>query len=179
MRSVPRLTAQRPVLLGSVLALLLASAVIGGLLWINARNTPASGQGNCPSGGLNLHLFATPGSGAGHKAIQGVPGPPSPSATPVPVISGGHILVTLPNNRATIAVPVGTVVDMALSGGSWSLPVSSNQQTLPRISSSSACDRVQASFRVQGDGWIEAHTNTPKGIGAPDIVFRVTVRVAS
>jgi hypothetical protein len=38
---------------------------------------------------------------------------------------------------------------------------------------------VRASFRVQGNGWIEAYTNTPKGMGASDIIFRVTVRVVS
>jgi hypothetical protein len=103
----------------------------------------------------------------------------APSPTPEPVVSAGHILLTVADNRRTISVPVGTVVDIVLNGGSWSVPVSSNPQSLPRSSSASSCDGVRASFRVQGNGWIEAHTNTPKGMGAPDIIFRVTVRVVS
>jgi hypothetical protein len=173
MRAVPR-----RVLVSGAIALLVL-VVIGGLLWIQARKTPGSGQGNCPSGGVNLQFFATPGSGAGHQTIQGVSGPPSPSPTPEPVVSAGHILLTVANNRRTISVPVGTVVDIVLNGASWSLPVSSNPQSLPRSSSASSCDAVRASFRVQGNGWIEAYTNTPKGMGAPDIIFRVTVRVVS
>ena len=65
---------------------------------------------------------------------------------------------------------------MELSTQQWSLPVSSDPKTLPRLSASSSCDgTVRGSFRVQGNGWIESDVHMPSNVGAPDIVFRVTV----
>jgi hypothetical protein len=93
-------------------------------------------------------------------------------------VSGGHVRVTFANNRSTVTVPVGTVIDVDLDSP-WSLPVSSDPQTLPRLSSSSSCDgKVRASFRVQGPGWIEADIHGFTG-GAPDVVFRVNVVASS
>ncbi len=83
--------------------------------------------------------------------------------------------MTLANNRATLTVPVGTVIDVELTSAAWSAPVSSDPKMLPRISSSSSCDGVQANFRVQGNGWIEAVTHRASTGGIPDIVFRVNV----
>jgi hypothetical protein len=81
------------------------------------------------------------------------------------------------NSRATISVPRGTIVDVDLTSGPWSTPVSSDPKMLPRLSTSSSCDgRVQASFRVQGSGWIEAQTNRGGGgHGVADFIFRVNV----
>jgi hypothetical protein len=93
-------------------------------------------------------------------------------------VSGGHVRVTFANNRSTVTVPVGTVVDVDLDS-LWSLPVSSDPQALPRLSSSSSCDgKVRASFRVQGPGWIEADIRGFTG-GAPDVVFRMNVVASS
>lgn len=85
------------------------------------------------------------------------------------------MLVTLANNRATLTVPVGTMIDVELASAAWSAPVSSHTKMLPRISSSSSCDGVRASFRVLGNGWIEAGTHRGSTGGIPDIVFRVNV----
>jgi hypothetical protein len=86
------------------------------------------------------------------------------------------------NNRATITVPVGTVVDVALTtSGPWAQPVSSDPKMLPRLSSSSSCDgSVQASFRVQGSGWIQAQTDSGgAGLGLADLTFRLNVIAAA
>ena len=65
---------------------------------------------------------------------------------------------------------------MELATQQWSLRVSSDPKTLPRLSASSSCDgTVQGSFRVQGNGWIESDVHMPSNVGAPEIVFRVTV----
>jgi hypothetical protein len=78
--------------------------------------------------------------------------------------------VTLANNRATLTVPVGTMIDVDLTSAAWTAP-----KMLPRISSASSCDGVRASFRVQGNGWIEAATQRGSTGGISDIVFRVNV----
>jgi hypothetical protein len=83
--------------------------------------------------------------------------------------------VTLANNRATLTVPVGTMIDVDLTSAAWTAPVGSDPKTLPRISSASSCDGVRASFRVQGNGWIEAATQRGSTGGISDIVFRVNV----
>jgi hypothetical protein len=83
--------------------------------------------------------------------------------------------VTLANNRATLTVPVGTMIDVELTSAAWGAPVSSDPKTLPRISSASSCNGVRASFRVQGNGWIEAATHRGSTGGIADIVFRVSV----
>ncbi len=83
--------------------------------------------------------------------------------------------MTLANNRATLTVPVGTMIDVELASAAWTAPVSSDPKTLPRISSSSSCEGVRATFRVQGRGWIEAVTHSASNVGAPDIAFRVNV----
>ncbi len=68
------------------------------------------------------------------------------------------------------------MIDVELSTQQWSLPVSSDPQTLPRLSTSSSCDgTVRGSFRVQGNGWIESDVHMPSNVGAPDIVFRINV----
>ena len=120
----------------------------------------------------------TPGGGAGGQPFHGVSGVPKATPTPVlnPPVSGGHVLVTFAEYRSTIIVPLGTVIDVKLNTQQWSLPVSSDPQTLPRLSASSSCDGiVRASFRVQGNGWIESDVHMPSNVGAPDIVFRVNV----
>jgi hypothetical protein len=85
------------------------------------------------------------------------------------------------NNRATISVPRGTIIDVDLTSGPWSAPVSSDPKMLRRLSFSSSCDvSVQASFPVQGSGWIEAQTTRGgNGLGIADIVFRITVVATS
>ena len=83
--------------------------------------------------------------------------------------------MTLANNRATLTVPFGTMIDVELTSAAWGAPVSSDPKTLPRISSSSSCEGVRATFRVQGRGWIEAVTHGASNVGAPDIAFRVNV----
>jgi hypothetical protein len=85
------------------------------------------------------------------------------------------VRVTFVDNRSTIVVPVGTVIDVELTTYQWRLPSSSDPQMLPRLSSSSSCDGVRASFRAQGDGWIESYVHTSESVGAPDIVFRLNV----
>jgi hypothetical protein len=86
------------------------------------------------------------------------------------------VRVTLAENRSTIIVPVGAVIDVGLGTQQWSLPVSSDPQTLPRVSASSSCDgTVRGSFQVRGNGWIESDVHMPSNVGAPDIVFRVNV----
>jgi len=103
-----------------------------------------------------------------------------PKATPTPVltpsVSGGRVRVTFANNRSTLSLPLGTVIDVELTTMQWSVPVSSDPQMLPRISAWSSCDgTVRASFRVQGNGWIESDVHMPSNVGAPDVVFRVNV----
>ena len=83
--------------------------------------------------------------------------------------------MTLANNRETVSIPVGTVIDVALSDGPWDLPVSSDQHTLPRISASSSCGSVRASFPVRGNGWIRANTHVAPGLGMPDITLSLNV----
>jgi hypothetical protein len=83
--------------------------------------------------------------------------------------------VTVANNRATLTVPVGTMIDVDLTSAAWTAPVSSDPKMLPRVSSASSCDGVRASFRVQGSGWIEAATHRGSTGGVPDIEFRVHV----
>src|SRR5712692_6360033 len=166
MRSLRRLTT-RPLLLLATAGV--AVVLVVGLLWLHA------GQRDCPTAtNVNRTIFWTPGGGAGQQPFHGVPGPPASStASPsVPAVAGGHTLVTLANNRATLTIPVGTVIDVELTSAPWSAPVSSDPKMLPRISSSSSCDGVRASFQVQGNVWIEAVTHRASNVGAPDIVFR-------
>jgi hypothetical protein len=87
--------------------------------------------------------------------------------------------VTLANNRASLTVPIGTMIDVDLTSAAWTAPVSSDPKMLPRVSSSSSCDGVRASFRVQGNGWIEAATQRGATGGVADIEFRVHVVAAS
>lgn len=69
------------------------------------------------------------------------------------MLSGGQVQVTIEKSRTTISVPQGTMIDVDLTSGPWSAPVSSDPKMLPRVSFSSSCDdSVQASFRVQGSG---------------------------
>ncbi|HYS29306.1 MAG TPA: hypothetical protein VEQ12_07365 [Candidatus Limnocylindria bacterium] len=157
--------------------LLLATAgvavvLVVGLLWLHA------GQGDCPTAtNGNRTIFWTSAGGAGQQAFHGVPGlPPSSVSSPsVPAVAGGRILVTLANNRATLTVPIGTMIDVELTSAAWTAPVSSDPNMRPRLSSSSSCDGVRASFRVQGNGRIEAVTHRGSTGGIPDIVFRVNV----
>ena len=68
------------------------------------------------------------------------------------------------------------MIDVELTTQQWSLPVSSDPQSLPRLSASASCDgTVRASFRVQGNGWIQSDVQVPSNVGAPDIVFRVNL----
>jgi hypothetical protein len=89
--------------------------------------------------------------------------------------------VTMENSRTTISVPRGTIIDVDLTSGPWSAPVSSDPKVLPRVSFSSSCDgSVQASFRVQGSGWIEAQTTRGGGgKGVADIIFHLNVVASS
>ena len=153
-------------------------AVAAGLLWLHGQ-TFGSGQRDCPSA-ANVSPIPSwmPGGAAGGQPIHGVSGSAKslPTASIVPAVAGGHLRVTFANNRSTVTVPIGTVIDVELTSQQWSAPVSSDPQILPRISSSSSCDgTVRASFRVQGSGWIEADVHMPSNVGAPDIVFRVNV----
>jgi hypothetical protein len=159
--------------------LLLAAAGIAvglsvGVLWLHGAIT--SGD-ECPAvASVNPIPSWTPGGAAGGQPFHGVSGLPKATPTPVlaPLVSEGHVRVTFADNRSTMIVPVGTVIDVELSTQQWSLPVSSDPQTLPRLSASSSCDGiVRASFRVQGNGWIESDVHMPSNVGAPDIVFRV------
>jgi hypothetical protein len=97
------------------------------------------------------------------------------------MLSGGHVQVTIEKSRATISVPRGTIVDVDLTSGPWSAPVSFDPKILPRVSFSSSCDdSVQASFQVQGSGRIEAQTTRGgNGLGIADYVFRITVVATS
>jgi hypothetical protein len=175
----------RPILL---LAALGVTVILGGgLLWLRSsitsgdhRKCPAVASVNpIPSWSSGGAAGGQPFRGAaGGQPFHGVSGLPSAIPTPVlaPSVSGGHVRVTFADNRSTMIVPVGTVIDVALSTQRWSLPVSSDQQTLPRLSASSSCDGiVRASFRVQGNGWIESDVHVPSNVGAPDIVFRVNL----
>lgn len=89
--------------------------------------------------------------------------------------------MTMANNRTTITVPVGTVIDVTLTSGPWSEPVGSDPKMLPRLSSSLSCDgSAQASFRVQGSGWIQAQTAYGGGgLGLADMTFRLNVVASS
>ena len=175
MRAILRLATPPVLFLAmAVIAVVLAA----GLLWLQGRTAPG-GQRDCPPA-TNLSPVPswTPGSAAGGQPFHGLSGSPKSSPTPplVPAVSGGHIRVTFANNRSTVTVPVGTVIDVELDSEPWSLPVSSGPQMLPLISSSLSCDgSVRASFGVQGSGWIEADVHMPSNVGAPDIVFRVNV----
>lgn len=163
--------------------LLLAAAGIAvglgvGILWLHG--TIVSGDHlDCPAvASASPTPSWTPGGAAGGQPFHGVSGLPKATPTPVitPSVSGGHVRVTFVENRSTIIVPVGTVIDVELSTQQWSLPVSSDSQKLPRLSASSSCDGiVRASFLVQGSGWIESDVHMPSNVGAPDIVFRVNV----
>lgn len=99
----------------------------------------------------------------------------------MPILSEGHVLATMENSRATISVPLGTIIDVHLTSGPWGTPVSSDTKKLPRLSSSSSCDgSVQASFRVEGSGWIEAQTTRGGGgKGVADIIFHLNVVASS
>jgi hypothetical protein len=174
-RTVPRLVG-RAILL---LATLGVTVIVGlGVLWLHGTITLGDHR-ECPAV-ASVHPIPswTPGSAAGGEPFHGVSGVPKATPTPVltPAISGGHVRVTFAENRSTIIVPLGTIVDVELSTQLWSLPVSSDPQTLPRLSASSSCDgTVRASFRVQGNGWIESDVHVLSNIGAPDVVFRVNV----
>ena len=150
----------------------------GGLLWLHGQSA-GSGRLDCPTtASVDPIPFWTPGGAAGGRPFHGVSGVPRATPTPVliPSFSGGHVLVNFADNRSTIAVPVGTVIDVELTSQHWSLPVSSDPQSLPRLSASASCDgTVRASFRVQGNGWIQSDVRTPGNVGAPDIVFRVNL----
>jgi hypothetical protein len=60
-------------------------------------------------------------------------------------------------------------------------PASPDPKMLPRLSVSSSCEgSVQASFRVQSSGWIEAQTTRGgTGLGIADIIFKITVVATS
>lgn len=154
--------------------------LVGGILWLHGQ---VSGGSPLCLPAVGVRPTWTPGGGAGYQPSQAVPGPPktSPTPIPVPMLSGGHVQVTMENSRATISVPRGTIIDVDLTSGPWSSPVSSDPKMLPRLSSSSSCDgSVRASFRVQGSGWIEAETTRGgHGLGIADLLFRITVVVTS
>jgi hypothetical protein len=166
-------------------ALVLATLVVGvilagGILWLHSQAT--ANQRDCPVT-ANARPTWTPGGGAGHQVFQAVPGPPKTSPTPIPIpsLSGGHVLVTMENNRATISVPKGTIVDVDLTSGPWSGPISSDPKALPRLSLLSSCDgSVRASFQVQGSGWIQAVTDRGGGgLGVADMIFHLNVVASS
>ncbi len=167
--------------------LLLATAgiavVVGvGLLWLHGSITSGSHR-DCPTvARVNPTPSWTAGGAVGGQPFHGVSGLPRATPTPVitPPVSGGHVRVTFAENRSTIVVPVGTVIDIELNTQQWSLPVSSDAQALPRLSALSSCDgTVRASFGVQGYGWIESDVHMPSNLGAPDVVFRVNVVASS
>jgi len=156
----------------------IAVGLAAGLLWLHGRLV-SGGQRDCPTA-VSVTTFPSwpQGGAAGGQPFHGQSVVPRATPTPllVPSVSGGHARVSFADNRSTIGVPVGTVIDLELTGDQWSLPVSSNPQKLPRLSASSSCDgTVRASFRVQGDGWIESDVRMPSNVGAPDVVFRVNV----
>jgi len=173
--TIPRL-AGRPILL---LATVGVTVILGGGLLLLHGQAAGSGRLVCPTTASVSPIPSwTPGGAAGGQPFHGVSGVPKATPTSVltPSVSGGHVRVTFAENRSTIIVPVGTVVDVELRTQQWSLPVSSDPQTLPRLSASSSCDgTVRASFRVQGKGWIESDVHMPSNVGAPDVVFRVNV----
>jgi hypothetical protein len=175
MRAVPRLT-QNAVLILATLGV--AVVLSGGVLWLHGAVTSGDHR-ECPTvASLSPIPSWTPGGAVGSQPFHGVSGVPKATPTPVltPSVSGGHVRVTFAENRSTILVPVGTVVDVELRTQQWSLPVSSDSRTLPRLSTSSSCDgTIRGSFRVQGNGWIESEVHVPSNVGAPDIVFRVNV----
>ena len=56
----------------------------------------------------------------------------------------------------------------------WTVPESSNPQTLPRLSASGPCDTVKtATFRAVGDGEIDATRPHGDAIGRLVVTFRV------
>ncbi len=176
MRGTLRVTAA-PVAILAAAGIAVVLAV--GLLWVHGR-IASGGQRDCPpSPSVSTVSSWTPGSAAGGQPSHGQSVVPKPTPTPVlvPTVSGGHVRVTFVDNRSTIVVPVGTVIDVELTTYQWSLPISSDPRMLPRLSSSSSCDGVRASFRAQGDGWIESYVHTPENVGAPDIVFRLNLHV--
>lgn len=171
-----RQLAGRPILF---LAALGVTVILGGaLLWLRGSITSGDHR-ECPAvASVNPIPSWTPGGAAGGEPFHGVSGVPNGTPTPVltPSVTGGHIRLTFAENRSTIIVPIGTVIDVELATQQWSLRVSSDPKTLPRLSASSSCDgTVQGSFRVQGNGWIESDVHMPSNVGAPEIVFRVTV----
>jgi hypothetical protein len=177
MRAIPRPTRTAVLILAT---LGVAVVLSGGVLWL--RGQSGSAQSDCFTT-ASVKPTWTPGGGAGQQPVQGVPGPPKTSPTPIPVptLSGGHVLVTMANSRATLSVPTGTVIDLDLTSGPWSAPVSSDSKVLPRLSTASSCDgSVRASFRVQGSGWIEAQTDRGGGgLGLADMIFRVNIVASS
>lgn len=167
-----------PVLAALGTALLLG----GGLLCLHGQGR----SGGCPGtvSALNFPpLNVGTKGGAGWQIVPAISGPLKPSPTPQsrPVVVNGNVAVAFADSRSILTLPMGTVLDISLTSGPWSVPVSSDPKPLPLISSSTACDgSVKASFRVQGNGWIQAETHSSgNGEGAPDLGFRITVIATS
>ena len=88
----------------------------------------------------------------------------------------GRVLVTDADNHQEVAVPKGTIVEVNLSARGWTLPRSSDQHSLPRLSAMSSCDgSVSAMFSALGSGTITAVGGGSTTHGGPTIRFEIDI----
>jgi hypothetical protein len=93
----------------------------------------------------------SPANTAGTGSQVETPGVYVSSSPNTPQVVAGHVQVTRANAGQTITVPRGTVIDVLLVNGPWSVP--SGSGGLTPISAHVACNGdVQASFRADHSG---------------------------
>jgi len=113
------------------------------------------GLSACPSASPTVSKSQLSGVGsAGGQELQTPATYVSSSPTP-PVIVGGHVTVTRANANQTVTVPAGTIIDLVLVNGPWTMPNSS--AGLTQTSAEQGCSGdVRASFRALRSGTISS-----------------------